>query len=142
MKVSSFRPKLHCHGVVLQKALSLGLPNTCMVIIIMQEPILSNGKGQKGKEWSLNLVMFVLWFLYIWWTYICLFFICHQLAQICLNKNDGRGSSPLWKCIAFYSSFQAIFFIDVYVFLNENQVEPAVGAALLAWNFFMKEAHK
>lgn len=28
----------------------------------------------------------------------------------------------------------------VFVFLNHHQVEPAVGAALVAWNFCMKES--
>jgi hypothetical protein len=34
--------------------------------------------------------------------------------------------------------FSTIF---VLVFLNQRQVEPAVGAALLAWSFLMKESY-
>lgn len=47
-------------------------------------------------------------------------------CYMCLNKSAFRDNNPFIRMFS----------------LNEHQVEPAVGAALLAWNFFMKEAHK
>jgi hypothetical protein len=36
-----------------------------------------------------------------------------------------------------------VIFITIFVlaFLNHHQVEPAVGAAFLAWSFLMKESY-
>ncbi|KAF9669448.1 hypothetical protein SADUNF_Sadunf14G0108600 [Salix dunnii] len=43
--------------------------------------------------------------------------------------------TAIWKCTN-------LFHFGIFFFFLNDQVEPAVGAALLGWNFLLKESHK